>query len=619
MAEHLCRVPIGPVQEFIAGARRTRDLWFGSWLLSELSRTAAETIKQHGGTTTLIFPPPDALRSAEDGLASVANKILARITENPKAVGEKVRQNVEARLLSLWQEASKSFATAINQATAEQQIRDLIEVYWAGVALSSEADYPRARREVEALMAARKATRDFAPVTWGATVPKSSIDGQRESVIAEERYPKPRSLDRKEMADFLYRRFKAGPAERLSGVDLLKRHGKTSAGAQNFPSTADVAVRPFLKRLAEHPRASAEWASYLAAVRYLAAERLDDERTNNSHPVIGNHDGGLLLESRLFELLDDKNDREQARRSLNEFYRRLELPRSEPYYAILLADGDRMGATIDNQQTLESHLELSSRLGDFAQKASGIVVGHYGALIYAGGDDVLAFVPLHTLLTCASELHKAFGETLNPASKGGVFTDKDGKRPTLSMGVAICHQIEPLSDALNLAREAERAAKHVGGKDALAITLSKRSGADVMVNGKWGVLDAALNTFSDLHRMEALPDGAAFELRDLAERLAPKRGAPTLPRAATLAEAKRVIGRKQPVRGTQALADTTRDNLLNALERWASVPLSHNPGDAEAASRAAALAGVRALADAMIVARALAVAADTADLPLEES
>ena len=33
-------VNIGPVQGFIAAARRTRDLKYGSWLLSELSKCA---------------------------------------------------------------------------------------------------------------------------------------------------------------------------------------------------------------------------------------------------------------------------------------------------------------------------------------------------------------------------------------------------------------------------------------------------------------------------------------------------------------------------------------------------------------------------------------------------
>ena len=41
---HLLGIHIGPVQEFIAAARRSRDLWFGSWLLSELSKAAARGI-----------------------------------------------------------------------------------------------------------------------------------------------------------------------------------------------------------------------------------------------------------------------------------------------------------------------------------------------------------------------------------------------------------------------------------------------------------------------------------------------------------------------------------------------------------------------------------------------
>ena len=35
---------IGPVQDFIATARKSRDLWFGSWLLSELSATVTSIL-----------------------------------------------------------------------------------------------------------------------------------------------------------------------------------------------------------------------------------------------------------------------------------------------------------------------------------------------------------------------------------------------------------------------------------------------------------------------------------------------------------------------------------------------------------------------------------------------
>jgi CRISPR-associated protein Cmr2 len=39
---------IGPVQPFIASARRTRDLYLGSTLLSELSKAAARKIAEQG-------------------------------------------------------------------------------------------------------------------------------------------------------------------------------------------------------------------------------------------------------------------------------------------------------------------------------------------------------------------------------------------------------------------------------------------------------------------------------------------------------------------------------------------------------------------------------------------
>ena len=43
---HLLLVSLGPVQDFIAQARRSRDLWFGSHLLSELSRAAAKSLAE---------------------------------------------------------------------------------------------------------------------------------------------------------------------------------------------------------------------------------------------------------------------------------------------------------------------------------------------------------------------------------------------------------------------------------------------------------------------------------------------------------------------------------------------------------------------------------------------
>jgi len=54
---YLMALSVGPVQEFIATARRTRDLWFGSTLLSEISKSVASSLQGTQGVT-LIFPSP---------------------------------------------------------------------------------------------------------------------------------------------------------------------------------------------------------------------------------------------------------------------------------------------------------------------------------------------------------------------------------------------------------------------------------------------------------------------------------------------------------------------------------------------------------------------------------
>lgn len=54
MPSSLLKFQIGPVQDFIAQARSTRDLWSGSYLLSWLVAAGIRKLKTEGGS--LIFP-----------------------------------------------------------------------------------------------------------------------------------------------------------------------------------------------------------------------------------------------------------------------------------------------------------------------------------------------------------------------------------------------------------------------------------------------------------------------------------------------------------------------------------------------------------------------------------
>jgi len=579
---HLVVFHIGPVQDFIATARRSRDLWFGSWLLSELSKAAAlEIVSQNGGEVKcLIFPAPTDLTELQSEEFGVANKVVAMVKQSPAQLGTAVQQAVLARLREICNEAFQKIDPNFDRKTAEKQVDDMLEFFWSACPVSGS--YSQARDLAESLMAARKVTRDFVAVPWGdndsRSVPKSSLDGQRESVIPERVYDQMTE-------EQLYRNYGVRPGERLCGVGLLKRHGKRGTGAERFFSTSHVAALPLLERLQDQ-KATEEYITFLRDLKIS-----EDELGNvpMPHDFFGHYDGHLLFEDRLSQFFEDEKKLQEAKESLRRFRKKALGDQSPiPYYALLLADGDRMGKTINEQQTPEQHRALSQQLCRFALKVGEILKEHKGSLVYSGGDDVLAFVPLHTVLACARCLTETFHQELVSFKlmEAGIEMS-----PTLSVGVVVAHHMEPLSDVLTLVRAAEKAAKSVDGKNALAVTVSKRSGVDRTVTGTWGALDQRLDWFITLHRTDAIPDGAAYEFRDLAQRL----GEPQL-RAAMTKEAVRILRRKEPRRGQEKIANDVREKL----EKYIT----------------AKGASLKKLADEIIVARDFAAGMDLADMPL---
>lgn len=510
--KYLISIAIGPVQDFIASARRSRDLWFGSWLLSELSKIVAETIISQKGE--LIFP--------SNLSGNVVNKILA-VIQSPQDVESNCRDAIETRLkgiyIPIFDEIERKLpknAKFFYRPEAEAQIKDMVEFYWAAYPYD-ENKYAECRKRVETLLNARKSTRDFKPVTWGKNVPKSSLDGQRESVIEDTKIDDVN----------IQRIFNLRKKERLCGVGILKRLAEKKS-TLSFASTSHIASLPLLTTLENNKKNVEAVEDYIRELTNLIFQ-IEDKDLGKipdylQHPVFKKYDGHLLFENRLDDLPFEKENLDKAKDSLKSFLKDVfgdENKKPLPYYALLQADGDRMGAVIDNQKTRKDHEDLSKALSKFAQDVKTIVKkkDNNGCLIYAGGDDVLAFLPLHTVLDCAKELAVQFTKSLSINPK---FVDENENPPTLSVGVAIVHHTEPLQESLTTMRDAEKEAKSVKGKNALAIILSKRSGADTTIKGSWSddrktrqSFVERLLWFIQLHLDEALPDGVAYELRDL--------------------------------------------------------------------------------------------------------
>ncbi|WP_129628464.1 type III-B CRISPR-associated protein Cas10/Cmr2 [Candidatus Oscillochloris fontis] len=594
--QHLFLLSIGPVQEFIAAARRTRDLWAGSMLLSSLARRAALALRQEH-QATLIFPAQDDLNTHD-----VVNRIVARLADgaDPHEVGTQVEERVRAELKQ-WMSTVFDNRQRITwpddpsyRQRAEAQMADLIEIVWVAVPLLD--DVPQTRRHLDAAMMARKYTRTFHQPSWALEVPKSSIDGRRESVIDDREFDAdydPAPFANK--TERLLALYGAGPAERLSGVDLFKRHYRARDEQADFPSTSHFAALPMLWRAHTAGLDVRQGLdAYLQALRAAYALQAGNRRLNMlkldprfSSPVtLNDYDASILFASRLAEELDGQA-LSNAQAALATYLHASVDDQPEPYYAILMADGDSMGEVIDRQPDLEQQRQLGLALDAFAAGVRGIVEDpdlYRGALVYAGGDDLLAFVPLDSVIDCATALHASYAEKMQAFGA------------TLSVGIAICHHLEPLTDALRLVHEAEDLAKARMGKNGLAIILSKRAGVDTTISGGWdSPFVTRLQLLIDRFQQDAIPDGVAYELRSLDERV----GA-TLPPTALVAEAGRILQRKRGARGTQRIASDDLALLTTALAAESGNLKDGRP-----------VRGIDQLADELIVAREIARARGT--------
>lgn len=522
---------IGPVQDFIATARKGQDLWFGSWLLSELARAAAEAAQAEGAE--LIMPAPASLK----GQGAVANKVVARVAaKDALAVANTVESAARNRLMALATSvfdriAASSPGAHFQRRNAELQVADLLEIAWVVVDEVNGA-WGETRRRAEAALAARKSLRDFAPVSWGEAVPKSRLDGQRESVIDEAAFNGGKQNGH---AERLRKTFGVGPTERLCGVGLLKRNGRHAltpeqARGARVISTAHVASWSLRRVWNEPPvaQSSAAQSRLKAAFERFVANLPDRgqslSRVPQGHedPVLGRIDGLVLFAERLAEDYEG-SQLFTARQELSVFLREARCIVEEqggrwrilsPYYAILRADGDRMGPWLDGLTTPKDHQNASAALATFAASAETVVAQHHGHCVFAGGDDVLALLPVATALDCTAALNHAFTDAIARGPKSS------SSAPTLSVGVQIAHASDPFRGALEGARDAEHTAKQTYGRGAFAVRLEKRSGSPVLIGGKWSELDSfrALQNAQD-PSTGSLPRGLAYDLRRVAERL----------------------------------------------------------------------------------------------------
>lgn len=501
---------LGPVQGFVAQARRTRDLWAGSYLISYLAGVAMQAI----GKDRITFPnaQKDDLLLAICGektaslafqrVGSLPNRFTANTdAASAKQAAQKIRKTWKHIAKTVWQEKAVQHAAPDFKTKRIWicQIRNFWDITWV------IGDHRN--------MDLRKNLRNRLPVPEHGE--KCSICGERQEISGKGMGSRASREDLRAWwtifakgvngATGLHLRMDEQEGqcnERLCAVCLTKRLfplvAEKATGWKvpvNFPSVSYVAAVDFLRlSLEKDPAQAAKFADTAASVgvdrseariRNKGLSGVLKKRIQDLQGISGRK--GWLGDWHTFVDLDGSacfkdairgkdfglsaQEQEQLIKALEELQKAAG-PKASPFYAILFMDGDSMGALLDGCDEAE-RIEISNGIMAFSYEVPKIINKHDGWLIYAGGEDVFAFLPLDSALSCAAELRQRYREIFEKLK----ILEAKKKAATISAAINYVSIQTGLQVAVqDTGQLLKDYAKDYLGRDALACRVWKRGG-----------------------------------------------------------------------------------------------------------------------------------------------
>lgn len=527
---------IGPVQSFIAASRKTLDLFSGSMLLSKVTGAAIERVMKHG---QIIFP---YIVSPADLEQPLPNRFLALIErENAKTIAEDAIKaskdyikTVSGKARSAVERRDSSFAdNPYWKGGWSEQMNSFWEFYWTIIDADSEklndsAEYGKLYNRIERLSGERKSLRNFDQM-FQEGMKCSYFQGYSALFPLNHngKFKKANQFSKEFLSKKYIGRYK--PGETLSAMAFLKREFGWNMQDGSFPSTINLANGEFndavVKGYGTDQKITSAVEAFISSYKPLAAklelsntanyEKLERvAKGNDSLRTFLKSDNQFLLQEELDEVRIKAEygesvvtgaELEELKNKVSVLKKTVKLP-IKKYYAVLYFDGDQMGkwlsGAVENDKkenfkiSLQKHSEISRALKQFAEeKVPQIVEGKYlGKVIFAGGDDVIAFCTLSSLLDIVKEIRIAFEEAMASATDN--FTPATG-----SFGIAIAHWQQSLQMVMREARTAEKFAKNELDRNAFAISVLKRSGEKAICGTSFDVDYTIIGLMKDFYEM----------------------------------------------------------------------------------------------------------------------
>lgn len=578
---------ITPVQPFIAKARKLRDYWTGSVLLSWLAFEGMRWVMENLGPDHVLYPslidqplvneylkkswkvPREGFLSPPGDIASFPNKFLFLLPMNKAEV---IAREIKSHILETWKnlygkvcDGCTSMMAAYLSEDEKKFVRKMFDrqnsnfwdLGWAAAYLASQGD----RSEIEALLPENAYRNQFDLLhRFNKIIEDKPYYQKSDRGVL---YSVSHSLVQSALAVSKIKKKvtrvpETGEKCHLCGEFEVLHHKQyrddLSAGAykentKDFWGSLKMRWDGDPKNNLAYNLNQNEKLCSICLTKRMAYQTLKgdaDHLLSTVFKVIKRFPS--TTDIALFSSFERDNVPEKERKTVAQKVHKKaddQIDNPDRYFAILLMDGDNMGKLV-NGETLAStwnsvmhpemverlerpefekkyhdnwheifqkhnkrlltpaiHAAISESLGDFSlYGVAGIVRACHGTLIYAGGDDVCAVLPVETSLRAAQKIQQYYTSTYkliqkdkNPEDVSGSFDPVPGKLSinlgegdhiSISAGILICHHKESLSQMIARAHTVlDERAKKVNGKNACAIELRKRSGGSRYYVAKW--------------------------------------------------------------------------------------------------------------------------------------
>lgn len=404
--KYLFLFSISPVQSFISQARKTKDLYAGSFLLSYLCKNAIKKFEEEGGK--IIFPKKydsisvsntflGEIEIKEDELDTKGKEIEEQINKKLNGLGDCIANHIKNELNQLANNLLKEKFSNI----VKKQLESLFEMFW--IFYPEGEDYKKAYIEITRHHNAIKNIRKFSQLEEEGKR-KCSICGERNALFY-------RGKKKSFLIDCALNVSEVAEDEALCAVCYLKRildKSNIPNIEKGFPSLAKITL-----------------LDWLDGVNYNELKKTDG------------FDEEWFLED---------NKREEIIAFIKK--NNLDIKKQKKYYALIRLDVDDFGKWLSGAKSSTDDLrefqkKLSETLADFSQDVKEVLEKN-GKAVYVGGDDFLGFVNLKYLFDVLTDIKENKFKSK--------FENSDFRELTCSVSLVIAHYKTPLHKVLEYSR-----------------------------------------------------------------------------------------------------------------------------------------------------------------------